>query len=181
MSDRNRYLESLADTLGMSLKVDKGFIRGSTQRIVKLSPELSINIKANIISSYNSPGDALAIVVGKVVGDLGFMAYNYVDSHISECVEFMLLDFSKLTFDPANVFENEPDVPASELALRFDPGLLVHLRRLINEKKFTLIENRWIPKGTGDANTVLDVGGCAPDPQNVREVVTEFPTVYPKA
>ncbi len=147
------HIEEIADTLGITLRVSKSgnSISGARMIRVELEPGLQIPVKLTVLSAYHEPHNGLAIIVGRVAGDLGFMVYNsQLDNR--ECVDLALLDLTKLEITVEGYFESNKTAPISELALSFDPALVCQLRRFAGEKTFTLIDDRRVSKGGQDAD-----------------------------
>ncbi len=106
-------------------------------------------MKPKIVSSYHDPAGNIAILIGELVGNLGFMIYNSNTVYSSdengvalECTELAFFDRSKLNFHIDNVFEINPNLPPDTIALWFDKALVCQVRRVAGEKTFTLIDDR---------------------------------------
>jgi hypothetical protein len=139
------HIEELADTIGMSLKVwtATNTITGKAKKDVTLFEGCTIQIHPEIVSSYHDSAADLAILVGIIEGKLGFIAYNGVaENGVTDCIEFILLDFGKLNLEPRNVFELNKTADPGELAKLFEPALICHLRRNKGAKTYSLIDDR---------------------------------------
>ena len=170
-----KHLEEIADTLGFDLKIkDGGLIHGSGRRTIRLAPGLEVVVKPTIVSSYHDASGEIAILVGHLIGDLGFMIYNSSVNALV-CTDMVFFDKSKLGFAIDNVFENEPDSSPDAIALRFEIGLVCQVRRIAGEKTFALIDDRRATtKGQAGAE-ILGSGGPAPDHENLGREPTELP------
>lgn len=149
-----KHLEEIADTLGMSLKIDTGGIISATsvRKPILMGDKSNYDahlravIRPRVLTSFHSEESGIAILGGILGGDLGFLVYNSeADGRV--CTEVTFFDQSKLKISVACFFENNPSKALTDLASEFDPGLICQVRRFSGEKTYSLIDDRRESKG----------------------------------
>lgn len=155
------YLETLADALGMSLKVNPhGVIDGHVTKGRNLGEGLAIDVTVTIVSSINVPSANLAIVLCRVMGDLGIMAFTSLDEKNVPTIEIAFLDFKKIKgFAPEGYFEQALKTASiQEVATALEPATVMHARRGLNG--WTLIDDR---RANANASKALEPTAIQPD------------------